>query len=298
MRQQVGERRQSAIDEIRSYGQSPLIVFPNGHFSPFGFQLTGFSVSDGRFKYREFPVLFQDKPYEEILADVTRIFSLYANQPFPSEAYWLFHHYTEADLLVLEQYVESWIREATSSDMVESYFDSEEYVCLGGGFGSDSYVFKWTNYTVTRRKAIESAEEALLSEQANLESETRERKFAEAILRSSYEVFTYLMEDTRNGLIKIGKSKNPERREKTLQSEAPSVELRIAVPTENNFEQELHNLFDHLRRRGEWFELTSADTKDVIERLLANGDATRAITSHDWLGAVFLGAFVEQRITG
>jgi len=61
------------------------------------------------------------------------------------------------------------------------------------------------------------------------------------------------MKDELNSLYKIGKSKNPRLREKTLQSEKPSI--KIVKVFEENIEKELHNKYKEFRVRGEWFHL-------------------------------------------
>lgn len=73
---------------------------------------------------------------------------------------------------------------------------------------------------------------------------------------------TYLMIDG-NGYTKIGKSSNPEYRERTLQSEKPTVRL-IAI-AEKDIEQYLHDKYSDKRVRGEWFSLTDMDRKQIIK---------------------------------
>lgn len=281
-----------AIEEIKSYGQRPTIKFPTTTFvgSDLGFPRNS-EYWNSRFKFYEFPSLFDERPYEDLIHDVAAIFSYFSKEPFTSEAYWLFHHYTESKRLVIDEFAESWMREASGNhDLTQSYSVSDDHFLLTVGYGS-TYVYKKTEYVVQSRKAIDEATERLVRESEKRQSDESKQRFDDAIRRSSFEVFTYLIEDTRNGMMKIGKSKNPERREKTLQSEAPSVELRIAVPTENDFESELHGEFEHLRQRGEWFDLSSSDIKILIERLFTHGDPSRAITCHEWLGSIFLSAY-------
>ncbi len=96
----------------------------------------------------------------------------------------------------------------------------------------------------------------------------------ESILKPEEEsCFVYLMKDNINGAYKIGISNSPEYREKTLQSEKPSIELieskqfqkrRIA----ESFEKLLHEYFKNKRIRGEWFQL---DNNDIIDlKLILN----------------------------
>lgn len=76
--------------------------------------------------------------------------------------------------------------------------------------------------------------------------------------------FIYLMVDNRNGYIKIGYSKNPKKREKTLQSEVPDITMIFA---KNNCsimdERKLHDLFKDFRIRGEWFKLNKNDINKI-----------------------------------
>ena len=64
---------------------------------------------------------------------------------------------------------------------------------------------------------------------------------------------TYIMKDNHNGLYKIGFSKNPKIREKTLQSEKPSIEM-VKI-WDKDIEKHLHKIYDNNRVRGEWFNL-------------------------------------------
>ena len=75
---------------------------------------------------------------------------------------------------------------------------------------------------------------------------------------------TYLMRDERNGMIKIGKSINPCCREKTLQSQEPSIKL-FAVCAQN-IESALHKEFADHRKRGEWFQLDQTQVDCIIKQ--------------------------------
>ncbi len=79
----------------------------------------------------------------------------------------------------------------------------------------------------------------------------------------------YLIFNDRNKFVKIGKSKNPSLREKTLQGEDPEL-FMIAVWRANaKLERVLHKKYADKRKRGEWFELSFADMKE-IKRFAAN----------------------------
>ena len=75
---------------------------------------------------------------------------------------------------------------------------------------------------------------------------------------------TYLMIDTKNGLIKIGKSKNPKYRERTLQSEKPSINLLTTC--NYDCEKELHKKYKNKRVRGEWFDLNHKEIQSIIDK--------------------------------
>lgn len=79
--------------------------------------------------------------------------------------------------------------------------------------------------------------------------------------------YVYLMLNKRNELIKIGKSKNPTFREKTLQSDEPDIELISFWEVPSRLEKELHREFSQKRKRGEWFDLDFNDLKRIKEIL-------------------------------
>lgn len=81
--------------------------------------------------------------------------------------------------------------------------------------------------------------------------------------------YLYLMIDTTNNYHKIGISNSPEYREKTLQSEKPTIEMLANKEFPNrkiahSFEQALHSTYDEKRVRGEWFDLSQEEVKDII----------------------------------
>lgn len=84
--------------------------------------------------------------------------------------------------------------------------------------------------------------------------------------------YVYLMQDTTNGYYKIGISNTPEYREKTLQSEKPTIELLASkkYPTRKiaeAIESALHTAYSQQRLRGEWFKLDDVDVAAIIETL-------------------------------
>lgn len=84
--------------------------------------------------------------------------------------------------------------------------------------------------------------------------------------------YVYLMKDMSNGYYKIGISNTPEYRERTLQSEKPTIEMLACkkYPTRKiaeSIESALHTTYSQQRLRGEWFNLTDADVAAIIETL-------------------------------
>lgn len=76
--------------------------------------------------------------------------------------------------------------------------------------------------------------------------------------------FVYLMHNKRNGFYKIGRSKNPNYRECTLQSEEPEVELLFHMESTSSVEALLHKKFESKRIRGEWFSLSQNDVDEIL----------------------------------
>lgn len=76
--------------------------------------------------------------------------------------------------------------------------------------------------------------------------------------------FVYLMIDNSNGTYKIGFSKSPKRREKTLQSEKPVIQLVCYFSAKKSVESDLHELFHEHRIRGEWFKFNNKILKNVL----------------------------------
>lgn len=77
--------------------------------------------------------------------------------------------------------------------------------------------------------------------------------------------FVYLMRNNRNLFTKIGFSKNPSFRERTLQSEEPDIEIIFQCPGTIELEGECHYRFSAYRVRGEWFRLSEIDIEEAKE---------------------------------
>jgi hypothetical protein len=79
--------------------------------------------------------------------------------------------------------------------------------------------------------------------------------------------FIYLMVNSRTSLIKIGFSRNPGYRERTLHSQEPEITLVACWEGTRKTESELHSYFKAKRIRGEWFRLTLADLFKIEEKM-------------------------------
>ncbi|MDR6571366.1 GIY-YIG nuclease family protein [Chitinophaga ginsengisegetis] len=75
--------------------------------------------------------------------------------------------------------------------------------------------------------------------------------------------YVYLMVNTDTSLIKIGTSKNPKYRERTLHSQEPKVHLIAKWNCSKKLEKKLHQTYKHKRIRGEWFRLDLNDLKEI-----------------------------------
>lgn len=75
---------------------------------------------------------------------------------------------------------------------------------------------------------------------------------------------TYIMYDSTFKAYKIGKSVDPSIREKTLGAQFPNISL-FAI-CQDNIENELHKKYSNKRIRGEWFNLSNDDLKDIMKR--------------------------------
>ncbi|QDV12798.1 hypothetical protein CA51_26840 [Rosistilla oblonga] len=78
---------------------------------------------------------------------------------------------------------------------------------------------------------------------------------------SEPQMFVYLMKNELNGYYKIGRSKSPRYRERTLQSQEPEVSLKWKMEGTNEDEKHLHRKYKDVRLRGEWFSLTHQDVQ-------------------------------------
>lgn len=93
-----------------------------------------------------------------------------------------------------------------------------------------------------------------------------EHLFVEQMKQSEYvrpKSKCYILKDHNTGLYKIGKSVNPVFRERTLQSEKPTIEAVKIFKKDH--EDELHKKYAKQRIRGEWFKLNKIQLKYICK---------------------------------
>ncbi len=73
----------------------------------------------------------------------------------------------------------------------------------------------------------------------------------------------YLMKNMASGYYKIGSSRQPVSRERTLQAQEPDVRLLATVEADGVFERTLHRRYTAKRLRGEWFALELGDLYEL-----------------------------------
>jgi hypothetical protein len=80
--------------------------------------------------------------------------------------------------------------------------------------------------------------------------------------------YVYIMQDLSTNFYKVGVSKNLNYREKTLQSQKPTILYLFSKSFKNKekayeFELHLHKLYASKRVRGEWFDFSSSDLNNL-----------------------------------
>lgn len=201
----------------------------------------------------------------------------------PQDVYRSFHSLLRLKALEFAECANAWVKDAWKNLVVTQSFTASDQHLLA----NDSVVFKKTPFIIQRLQEIQKDADA---------SKTLED--LERLRRSRFTTFVYLMEDLTNGYYKIGRSQTPQRRERTLQSEAPRVVLRFSIPADNEDEKKLHKRFSQKRIRGEWFALTSNDVASVVAFLKGTGDTERAELDYGWFGKISFGAEFQSCTRG
>ncbi len=234
--------------------------------------------------------LFVTAEWDERLRGHHAFFCSFYRCGVTSSVYFTFHRLLRLDRhFAIAECKEAWVKTTEEDDdLARSFLDSPAHIVIEldqrleddrGNYA----VFEKTSFVQSRLDAILDEErQARVAEEAKHADEQ-----AEQLRRSRFTTFVYVMEDTRNKRFKIGRSKTPGRREKTLQSEVPETVMRFSIPADESHEITLHQRFRHRRTRGEWFDLSAEELVETINYLKVEGDAERATVDFEWLGMLF-----------
>lgn len=251
----------------------------------------------GDFETQGLDSLLKGANWEERLRVHHALGRLWMQEGMPTGVYVLFHRRLELGRhFAIAECLEAWVPDSAKRTLADSYRSSPEHLYVAERWDNFA-VFARTAFVRERLEIIAEAErrrveaDAVETERLRMDEDARRASAeAERLRRSRFATFVYIMEDTRKSVFKIGRSKTPGKRERTLQSEVPETALRFSIPAEEAHEKELHERFSHRRIRGEWFELTEEDLVEALTFLKANGDAERANADIHWLGTLFLRA--------
>jgi hypothetical protein len=200
----------------------------------------------------------------------------------PSFVYACFHEWLDLKDFAYDECLNAWIKNGDQSETIlDSYRSSTEHAVVRHESRN------WLHWLVfAKTPFVKERLEAKEAEAANKITASD----IDRIRKSKFDCYVYVMEDLRNSSFKIGKSKTPGKRERTLQSEVPQIVMRLSIPAEESHEKQLHEHFDEKRIRGEWFTLYPDDLLWVVSFLKKHGDAARASIDHEWLGKIVFNA--------
>jgi hypothetical protein len=193
----------------------------------------------------------------------------------PSFVYASFHEWLDLKELAFDECLKAWVRDGDQPETIlDSYRNSTGHEVLRHANRN------WLVYAKTPfvRKKLEAKEADAVNKITVAE--------IDRIRKSKFSCYVYLMEDLRNNSFKIGKSRTPGKRERTLQSEVPQIVMRFSIPAEEMHEKELHENFEGKRIRGEWFALRNEDLVWLVAYLKKHGDVSRASVDFNWLGSI------------
>lgn len=119
-----------------------------------------------------------------------------------------------------------------------------------------------TNLTAESIEMLNLAEiEEAKKESLKLSEDQTRKKEQQSPARAAG--FVYLMVNRANGFCKIGFSRKPKFREKTLASQEPKIEILTMKPGTMGDEIQMHEKYKEQRIRGEWFNLSEIQIEDI-----------------------------------
>ena len=148
---------------------------------------------------------------------------------------------------------------------------SDKREILGGEIGGDDFYPTKNNIQIVIKKFASEYIDLVKNTIPNYEPTELKQAEPEKETITDF-CFVYLMHDTSNGYYKIGISNSPEYRERTLQSEKPTIEMIASKKfpirkIAESIEKALHSAYSEKRLRGEWFELNDNDVEHIKETL-------------------------------
>ena len=265
------------ISSLQTKSKNPEIKVPQVILCPSNFECGGVFLGPMpdksiQLNFVKIDSLMEDMPWDGKLRIQHQIALFCIKNKMHSYIYTCFHQHLRLKEFAPEECLKAWVRAALNNeDIVDSFRNSADHVVVGG------LVFTKNEFVGKKLAAFEKEE---MEKQASVE--------ASLLRQSQFDCFIYLMEDLRNKTFKIGRSKTPGKRERTLQSEVPEIVMRFSIPADDAHERELHDHFESKRLRGEWFMLTNEDLVWIVNFLKTNGDVSRAIVDTRWLGEIHL----------
>jgi len=197
--------------------------------------------------------LFASLTWDERLLVQHKLGRAFIESGLTSSVYCCFHSYLRLQTPAVTECLEAWVAEALDNpDLINSYRSSPDHIIIRYReySGEQEHVFRLTCFLVEKLKLLAQEAEQKRQERAELEQQQQADLFRRRLEQSQFDSFVYLMEDLRNGFFKIGRSKTPGKRERTLQSEQPNLALRFSIPAAASDETELHQKFAHKRNSG------------------------------------------------
>ncbi|TAK97119.1 MAG: hypothetical protein EPO07_13870 [Verrucomicrobia bacterium] len=256
--------------------------------------------------FKQVDEIFANKNWDDRLEIHHALGKAFHKHGLPSDVYCQFHSWLQLDQFARAECLRSWVKEAWENEVVvQSYACSKDFEILAKSPGQlqGQCVFRKTPFVNERLKLLaRKAQRQAKLQAAKLENEenrARERRAAEdleSLRKSKYNTFVYLMEDLRNGRWKIGQSRTPTKRERTLQSEVPEIVMRLSIPADIVEEKRLHSRYAHKRVRGEWFSLTHEEQVWIVYFLKKRGDTERMFIDYVWFGKTCFGSSFTSTI--
>lgn len=156
-----------------------------------------------------------------------------------------------------------------------SHFDPEMLRAIGDVMiavaihDDDTSKGRYGNYLAIEVAKLTLADAMLKDIGLTVEPATLEERDEIKASKNGNNGYVYLMRNSRNGSTKIGFSKKPRFREKTLQSEEPEIEIICTIPGNIQKERAIQEKYSPARIRGEWFLLSAFDIDDIARDFAA-----------------------------